>query len=459
MKILNPLLAAASALFATASAGVIGHCPVQDKFCMSIGVPESSAASGSGNIYFQVQSVADQYSWVAVGTGTIMSGSNIFVFYTDGAGNVTVSTRRGTGHTLPQPQSDTRVQLLAGSGVANGIMTANVLCQNCESWSGGQMDLQGKSSAWIAAWREGSPLNTQSADARITQHQDTDTFRIDLTQATVTQDANPFVTGAAAGTGNNGNTNSGNNSGTGAGNNGGIGVGNTGGTSSTSGSGPDMLLIHGVIMTAAFALLYPLGSILIVLVRKWYFHVACQVVAFIAMWAGFGTGYTTARNTGTLFKDGHTIFGTVVVSAMVLQPILGSLHHHYFKKNGTRSPVSYAHIWYGRVLMLLGIVNGGVGLRAAGSPQTFTIVYAVIAAMSGVAYVACALVAGMRKGGGSGAERSKEDGSYSPNSATADFGPNRYGYQTGQGADTSRNQQYQFQSRGRGSDEQYGWTR
>lgn len=136
---------------------------------------------------------------------------------------------------------------------------------------------------------------------------------------------------------------------------------------------------------------------------------------------------------------------------MVLQPVLGLLHHRHYVKHQVRSPVSYAHIWYGRILLLLGIVNGGVGLYAAGSPQTFTIAYAVVAAVSGVAYIASAVVGGMRKKNAE--DTTPKEGPYSPPSTTegADYG-NAYGYQSG--GERVRNQQYQFQSR-----DQYGWTR
>lgn len=56
-----------------------------------------------------------------------MSGSNIFVMYTSADGqNVTVSPRLGTGHVQPQHATDAQVELLAGSGIADGMMTANV---------------------------------------------------------------------------------------------------------------------------------------------------------------------------------------------------------------------------------------------------------------------------------------------------------------------------------------------
>jgi hypothetical protein len=71
---------------------------------------------------------------------------------------------------------------------------------------------------------------------------------------------------------------------------------------------------------------------------------------------------------------------------MIVQPVLGFLHHMYFKKNQTRGVVSYAHIWYGRVIMVVGIINGGLGLQLSGASNSFVVAYTVLAAVLGVAY-------------------------------------------------------------------------
>ena len=89
--------------------------------------------------------------------------------------------------------------------------------------------------------------------------------------------------------------------------------------------------------------------------------------------------------------------GTIVVALLGLQPILGWLHHQYFLKNQRRGLISHAHIWYGRILMILGIVNGGLGLQLADAPKAFTIAYSVVAGIVSILYVAGTLVGEMRK--------------------------------------------------------------
>lgn len=83
--------------------------------------------------------------------------------------------------------------------------------------------------------------------------------------------------------------------------------------------------------------------------------------------------------------------GTVVIAALILQPIFGFLHHRRFKATQQRTIWSHIHVWYGRVLILLGIVNGGLGLHLSrGTPaysKAGTIAYSVLAGVVGLALV------------------------------------------------------------------------
>jgi hypothetical protein len=234
----------------TASAAAVSYC-ASGSICYQVGVPSTTASSGSGNIYFQI-SAPTTYSWVALGTGSQMRGANIFIMYQDGNGNVTVSPRSGTGHQEPQYDASTasKITLLAGSGVNGNTMVANVQCANCESWSGGTLNVASSGSSWIGAWKQGASLSSTSLSESITEHDAHSNFNLDLSQARIQTDSNPFV-GAAA----------------------------TPPTSSTGSSGsttvrPSQSVIwaHGLGMAIAFAILYPLGSAVMPLFGKWYIH-------------------------------------------------------------------------------------------------------------------------------------------------------------------------------------------
>lgn len=71
---------------------------------------------------------------------------------------------------------------------------------------------------------------------------------------------------------------------------------------------------------------------------------------------------------------------------MSIQPIIGMIHHRGYKKTQRRSWASYAHIWYGRIIMLLGIINGGLGLRLVGTEGAMKQAYIAMAVIFPVLY-------------------------------------------------------------------------
>ncbi|KAI1244706.1 hypothetical protein MGN70_014583 [Eutypa lata] len=388
---------------AVTSAAPAQNCPATD-VCYSVGVPSSSASSGSGNIYIQLRAPTS-YAWVGIGQGSQMAGANMFLIYADGAGNVTVSPRSGLGHVEPQENADADVEVLAGTGVESGAMVANFRCGSC---GGAEMDLASTSAGWIAAWEQGDAIDSLDRNAQIVKHDSYDISQIDLTQATITSDSNPYVTsgdggsnGSGSGSGSSGD--SGNTSG-GSGDSGdsssGGGTVTTPGAVIPGGAGDTasfakigkIIMAHWVVMLVVWVILFPLGSALMPLFGKWVLHAAWQSVAFILMWAGFGLGYVASQQIGLGFQTTHTTFGTVLVCLMALQPIGGWLHHRHHLQHGGRGAVSHVHIWYGRALMIMGVVNGGLGIRlvnngdAGGRP--LTIGYSVAAAVVAVIYIA-----------------------------------------------------------------------
>jgi hypothetical protein len=392
------ITAALSALaFSTlSSAAPLVYCPVED-VCLTVAVPEVASTSGSGNIYMQVRAPTS-YSWVALAQGNMMNGANMFIVYTDGAGNVTVSPRAGTGHTMPDEDPNTQITVLAGSGVEGDTMTANFVCGNCESWAGGQeeMSLRGTNTQWLAAWHEGASLATTDLDAPITEHDSYASFQLNLSVGTIVDDANPYVAGSAS---SGGSTNSGTTQ-PGGSTPGGSEAGGAGVSAGAGGSGGPptrIIMAHYIIMILVWLFMYPVGAALMPFLGKWALHAVWQTVAFVLMWVGFGLGYVAARRMGMGFIPTHNKLGTVAVALMGIQPILGWLHHQYYLKHTQRGLISHAHIWYGRALMLMGIVNGGLGIELAEGGTDITVAYCVLAAVFVIVYVASIVIRSMRK--------------------------------------------------------------
>ncbi|KAI5466141.1 hypothetical protein BGZ63DRAFT_123742 [Mariannaea sp. PMI_226] len=364
-------------------------CPT-DGVCYSWGVPETAVKSGSGDVYFQVKA-STSYQWAAVGIGSGMVGARIFLIYQDGDGNVTLSTRRGKGHIEPEYSEDKGLHLLDGSGVKNGEMIANIMCSDCTS-----LDFSGKN-GWIGAWKKGKALNSKSRTEEITQHDDAQAFKVDFSTAAFTTSGNPFTAKSDSNDGSKSGSNSDSNSDSNNGSN--SEPGSSDGVV-TSGSTIDFNTFecaHGIIMSIVFVVLYPVGALLMPIIGNWMLHAGWQFIAFLAMWAGFGVGYVLAHDLDLFWANAHTKIGTIVVSLMGIQPILGWLHHQHFLKHRRRGIISYAHIWYGRALIIVGIINGGLGLQLANAKTGLIIAYSVVAGVIAIAYLSGNLFGMLRK--------------------------------------------------------------
>ena len=264
----------------TTLAAAASYCPEdQTDICYQWGVPEASASSGSGNIYFQLRA-PESVQWVGLGIGSQMSGAQMFLMYQDGKGNVTLSTRKGTGHVMPQFEERSDVELLAGSGVVDGKMIANVRCSKCTG-----LDLGG-STGWIGAWKKGDPLDSTSTSAIIVQHDIHSIFTVDLGKASISSDSNPFD---SSGSGSSGNSGSGSSSGSSG------STGNSGAVTQASNPNQTLIYAHGILMTVVMLAGFPLGSMLMPLIGNWVIHASWQMLAFLGMWAGLGIGYICAR--------------------------------------------------------------------------------------------------------------------------------------------------------------------
>jgi hypothetical protein len=230
-----------------------------------------------------------------------MAGSNIFLVYRDGEGNVTLSPRLGKGYDMPTLDTSStaaRLTLLEGSGVdSDGAFTANIACSNCHTWDGGEMSLSSTAAGWIGAWRAGDPVGTADASSRIAPHDAHSRFQVDLTRTTIDSDSNPFIARNAA---EDGGSDSG--SGSNSGSDFGSGIVEAGSDKST------ILVAHGIILALVMAVLYPTGSLLMPLVKKWWAHAAWQGISFFLMWVGFALGIVIARERRMVSNLGACFF-------------------------------------------------------------------------------------------------------------------------------------------------------
>lgn len=349
--------------------------PGQNGITYTVNIPQATASSGSGPIFFQLKST-NELQWFAWGQGALMQGANIFIVYASSDGNnITVSPRLGVEHVMPLYNPKAQLSVLHGSGISNGVMTANIRCDSCITWPGGSEDLSSSSSPWVWAAKYGSPLNTNSLTASINIHDVEGIAAIDLQQATGGTSDNPFATS------NNTNPSSSSSS------------SHSISTVST-GSVETLRKAHAIIMILVFVIFFPSFALMLHIIpysKIVYVHASFQLFTLALAIAGFGIGISMARSLGFISMY-HPIIGMVTVPCLILfQPAMGFLQHRYFHKTGGKSVFAYLHRWFGRCFIILGVINAGLGFRLTGiglsiAPIGAVVAYSVVAGIVGLGY-------------------------------------------------------------------------
>jgi hypothetical protein len=157
-------------------------------------------------------------------------------------------------------------------------------------------------------------------------------------------------------------------------------------------------------------LFFPVGAIMIRLGSfrgVWLVHGISQLFAYIVYIVAFGLGVWMVNNSPVNLLDSyHPIIGIVLFVLLFFQPILGYIHHIKFKKYSRRTVWSYGHLWLGRVLITLGMINGGLGMLLASEAPAFMafrpsrgeiIAYGVVAGIMWLLWVAAAVVGECRR--------------------------------------------------------------
>jgi hypothetical protein len=169
--------------------------------------------------------------------------------------------------------------------------------------------------------------------------------------------------------------------------------------------GMKILTAHAVLASVAFVFFFPFGGILIRLGSfrgLWIVHGILQLFAYCLYIAAVGLGLYMAMNL-RLLNEAHPIIGLALFALLFFQPILGFLHHYAFKKYSRRTVWSHGHLWLGRIIITLGIIDGGLGLQLAkrtriGSPSNSQIIaYGTVAGLMWLAYMAAAVVGEWRR--------------------------------------------------------------
>ncbi|PPJ54842.1 hypothetical protein CBER1_07857 [Cercospora berteroae] len=163
----------------------------------------------------------------------------------------------------------------------------------------------------------------------------------------------------------------------------------------------DMALIkrvmtaHGVVASLSWAVVMPLGAIAMRKVpssKAWLMHAAIMTLGLLMWTSAFAMGlWDVAQWKSDVSKFMHTIIGTAVFAFAWLQPILGVAHHYMWAKTHKRSLVSALHVYFGRLLISVSMVNGAIGLSMANIEGPKKWAYGVLVALIWIAYTMVSL--------------------------------------------------------------------
>jgi len=107
---------------------------------------------------------------------------------------------------------------------------------------------------------------------------------------------------------------------------------------------------------------------------------------YLVVFAALGMGIWMAV-TGDMMNTAHAIIGIVVLGSLLVQPITGLIHHALYKRRGRPDLAENLHVWWGRDIIFLGIVNGGLGLKLAANSKKGEMAYGIVAGIIGLLWI------------------------------------------------------------------------
>ncbi|KAG9568841.1 CBD9-like protein, partial [Aureobasidium melanogenum] len=297
----------------------------------------SMSASTNGSLALYLAG-AFKHSWIAVGTGTEMQDSMMFIVYGDKTKHgATLSTRYSTGENEPKYMSNMNPE--SNAIHESGFFTVDAHYQNSSSWMQHHIDMSSSEQPFIfALGPKLSHSNGGSPTATIQRHVVYGRFTMDMTKAV--SDSAPSA-------------------------NGDNGAWIRSGASEAYGVSSDYDVgsaIHAVVMCLAFVIVFPLGALLLrfISVRV---HYMVQLAASILVIIGLGTGvyismeYNRTKN----YNTAHQIIGLIVFVGVAIQLILGTVHHVIYKRTRRSTKLGKIHLYLGPVVLVLGIINAPLG--------------------------------------------------------------------------------------------------
>ncbi len=323
------------------------------QFVFAINIDKST-----GDLYFHLSSPAGN-SWVGVGIGEEMKNAAMFIAYPAANGHdVTISPRMGSGHTEPTYDSNIKIDKLSGNGLtgantidgndpgSTGNIVADGVCRGCAKMGSGTIEASTTQPFIFAVGPVFPRMASDSLSADLSRHMLYGQFTMDTTAA-LSDSGGAVPLGpyqnkdASAATG----------------------------TTMDNDPAPR---IHGIVMSVVFILAFPLGAVLLRVWNKVKAHIAIQVIGLVLFCMAFAGGSVVSMqyNRSKHFNSAHQVIGILLLIALFAQLGLGAYNHSIYKRTQQKTIFGKIHTYLGPISMLVGIINGYLGFRLAGTLRT-----------------------------------------------------------------------------------------
>ncbi|KAI7471502.1 hypothetical protein KC351_g12098 [Hortaea werneckii] len=349
----------------------------------------------NGDIYIHMHS-STSCSWFGVGIGDQMDGAAMMVAYkaANGSGVVTSVRRASHGRSEPvwmgdrdpegpryKPIFTDQYAPAANTAKKGGIQISHGLCRNCSSFGSMKLDYTSKQQPFIFAIGPESKLESDELDAPLRRHEFYGHFTIDMTVSTSNSSTTygrvpapnlPEANGAVADS-----------------------LFATQGASEVIDGHEDSewaLPAHAALMCLAFILVFPLGALLLRILQSVLCHGIAQVVGVLFVLVGFGLGVHLSHhyNRSRDFNSGHQVLGLIIFATIFIQLGLGIIHHLIYRRTKQPTIISKIHLVLGPLLILLALINGGLGFNLAENHHD-NIPYGIVVAVVAIIFIAIQL--------------------------------------------------------------------
>ncbi|KAI7509429.1 hypothetical protein KC347_g5237 [Hortaea werneckii] len=349
----------------------------------------------NGDIYIHMHS-STSCSWFGVGIGDQMDGAAMIAAYkaANGSGVVTSVRRASHGRSEPiwigdsdlggpryEPIFTDQYAPAANTAKKGGIQISHGLCRNCSSFGSMKLDYTSKQQPFVFAIGPDSKLESDGLDAPLRRHQFYGHFTMDMTVSTSNLSTTygrvpapnlPEANGAVADS-----------------------LFATQGASEVIDGHEDSewaLPAHAALMCLAFILIFPLGALLLRILQSVLCHGVAQVVGVLFVLVGFGMGVHLSHhyNRSRDFNSGHQVLGLIIFATIFIQLGLGIIHHLIYRRTKQPTIISKFHLVLGPLLILLALINGGLGFNLAGNHHD-NIPYGIVVAVVAITFISIRL--------------------------------------------------------------------